>query len=66
MNFLNLLALLLIALKLTHVINISWVLVLSPLWGQLIFYIITSIIAEITIKSFTKKFKKEFIKDDEE
>lgn len=65
MNFLNLLTLLLIALKLTHVINISWVLVLCPLWGQIIFYIITSIIAEITIKSFTKKFKKEFTKDDD-
>lgn len=59
MNFLNILTLLLIALKLTHVINISWVLVLCPLWGQIIFDIITSIIAEITIKSFTKKFKKD-------
>lgn len=62
MNFLNLLALLLIALKLTHVINISWVLVLCPLWIKFIFYIINLIIIKIKIKAL----KKELTKDDED
>ena len=43
-GFLGLLTIVFIALKLTHVINWSWVWVLAPLWGEIVLVIIILIL----------------------
>ena len=49
-SFLGLLTIVFIALKLTHVIDWSWVWVLAPLWGQIILGIILIILYVIANK----------------
>lgn len=51
LTFLDLLAIVFIVLKLTHVIDWSWWVVLAPIWGALVLAIAIVIIAYILGKS---------------
>ena len=54
MNFLGLLAVLFIALKLTEVITWSWWLVTMPLWGGAAFALIAFIVTLVFLVKFDK------------
>jgi hypothetical protein len=47
LTFLDALCLLFIALKLTHVINWSWWVILAPIWGGILFVFVIAIILVI-------------------
>lgn len=51
LTFLDLLAIVFIVLKLTHVVDWSWWIVLAPIWGALVIAIVIVIIAYILGKS---------------
>lgn len=54
-GFCGLLALIFIVLKLTGVINWSWIWVLAPLWIELIFCIVAIVIVVVILKRMDKK-----------
>ena len=53
-GFFGLLTIVFIVLKLTDVINWSWLWVLSPLWGSVLLFVVLLIIA-LTVLTDTKK-----------